>query len=227
MMKKKTIVKPAKAPSNGSRPLSEMAYNLLKDKLISAQYVPGQFLQETQISADLNLGRTPVNHALHRLQQEGLVEIIPRKGIIVRAESLSEIYLALEARTVVEPYCAGLCAERRSDVDLADLETINADYERLRTTGDKVRLMELDRQFHTKIAEISGNSLIADFLRSVHERMSRIWFLPLWQFHDFGLTGDEHASILAAMRERDSKAANDAMARHIESLRQRIMSAVV
>lgn len=71
--------------------------------------------------------------------------------------------------------------------------------------------MELDRQFHTKIAEISGNSQIADFLRSVHECMSRIWFLPLWQFHDFGLTGDEHASILAAMRERDSKAADDAM----------------
>ena len=228
VMKKKIMTKSGKKSlATGSKTLSETAYDLLKDKLISAKYVPGQFLQETQISADLNLGRTPVNHALHRLQQEGLVEIILRKGILVRAESLSEIYLALEARTVVEPYCAGLCAQRLTDIELAELEAINTEYEKVRSTADKVRLMELDRQFHTKIAEISGNSLIADFLRSVHERMSRIWFLPLWQFHDFSLTGNEHESILNAMRERNGEAADDAMARHIESLRQRIMAAVV
>lgn len=93
--------------------------------------------------------------------------------------------------------------------------------------SNKIRLMEADRQFHTKIAEISGNSLIADFLRSVHERMSRIWLLPLWQFHDFSLTGNEHETILNVMRERNGKAVDDAMARHTESLRQRIMAVAV
>ncbi|MBD9627080.1 GntR family transcriptional regulator [Ensifer sp. ENS06] len=226
-MKTKTGKKSAKDGSGGPKTLSETAYGLLKDRLISAKYVPGQFLQETQITADLGLGRTPVNHALHRLQQEGLVEIIPRKGILVRAESLTEIYVALEARMVVEPYCAGLCAERLTAANLEELEKISAEYERVRITSDKARLMELDRQFHTKIAEISGNNLIADFLRSVHERMSRIWFLPLWQFHDFSLTGNEHDSILNTIRERDGNAAKAAMAEHIESLRQRIMAAVV
>jgi GntR family transcriptional regulator, rspAB operon transcriptional repressor len=208
----------------GGKTLSEIAYEKLKDKLISAQYVPGQFLQETQVSADLGLGRTPVNHALHRLQQEGLLEIIPRKGILVKSDSLSEIYLALEARTLMEPYLASLCAERIDENQMAEVDSINAAYEAARGTGDKTRLMELDRAFHFKIAEIAGNRLLSDFLRSIHERMSRIWFLPLWQFHDFNVTAREHDDVIAAIRARKPKEAATAMVAHLESLRQRIMA---
>ncbi|MBX3567525.1 MAG: GntR family transcriptional regulator [Rhizobiaceae bacterium] len=211
----------AKAPKN----LSEQAYEQIKEKLISAQYVPGQFLQETQVSNDLRLGRTPVHQALHRLQQEGLVEIIPRKGVLVRSDSLSEIFLALEARALVEPYCAAQCAEKIQDADLQALRDLYANYEELRGTASKTKLMELDRQFHVKVAEATGNRLLADFLRTIHERMSRIWFLPLWQFHDFKQTGNEHGNLLAAIVERNPKAAAEAMSAHIESLRRRIMEA--
>lgn len=211
----------AKAPKN----LSEQAYEQIKEKLISAQYVPGQFLQETQVSNDLRLGRTPVHQALHRLQQEGLVEIIPRKGVLVRSDSLSEIFLALEARALVEPYCAAQCAEKIQDGDLEALRDLYANYEELRGSASKTKLMELDRQFHVKVAEATGNRLLADFLRSIHERMSRIWFLPLWQFHDFKLTGNEHGNLLAAIVDRNPKAAAEAMSAHIESLRRRIMEA--
>ena len=224
-MKKTTSAKSGTGTTKRDKSLSETAYELLKERLISAKYVPGQFLQETQISQDLALGRTPVNHALHRLQQEGLLEVIPRKGIIVRSDSLSEIYLALEARMVVEPYCARLCAERITAADYEQLESLNNQYEATRIGADKARLMEIDRQFHTKIVEISGNTLLADFLRTVHERMSRIWFLPLWQFNDFSVTGNEHASILDALKRRDAVVASEAMEKHIESLRQRIMAA--
>ena len=210
-----------KAPKN----LSEQAYEQIKEKLISAQYVPGQFLQETQVSNDLRLGRTPVHQALHRLQQEGLVEIIPRKGVLVRSDSLSEIFLALEARALVEPYCAAQCAEKIQEHDLKALQDIYDSYEGLRDTATKTRLMELDRQFHVKVAEATGNRLLADFLKSIHERMSRIWFLPLWQFHDFKLTGNEHGNLLAAIVDRNPQAAAQAMSTHIESLRRRIMEA--
>ncbi|OYU37841.1 MAG: GntR family transcriptional regulator [Pseudorhodobacter sp. PARRP1] len=207
------------------RTLSETAYGILKEKLISAQYVPGQFLQEAQVVDDLGMGRTPVHQALHRLQQEGLIEIIPRKGILVQSDSLSEIHLALETRLLIEPFCAGLTAERRTPEQLAELESICRAFDDGQADLTKKALMEMDRTFHARIAQFSGNHLLADFQRGVHDRMSRIWFLPTWHFHDFNMTSHEHGSIIDAIRARDAAAASAAMRSHVESLRLRIISA--
>lgn len=205
--------------------LSEHAYHLIKDRIISARYVPGQFLQEASICEELRLGRTPVHQALHRLQQEGLLDIIPRKGILIRAESLAEIFMALEARMLIEPYCAAQCAERASAAEIAELETMLEEYHRLSKDGEQAPMMEIDRRFHATIARIAGNDLLVEFLRPIQERMSRMWFLPHWQTRDFTMTEFEHDRLLAALKSRDGKAAADAMRAHIESLRLRILSA--
>jgi len=211
--------------SKASKPKSNKAYELIKNRLISAKYVPGQFLQAAQICAELKLGRTPVNQALHRLQQEGLVEIIPRKGTLVKSDSLNEIFLALEVRALLEPYCATRCAEKATASELEDLQRLIDEYDDSRDEADLGTLMELDRRLHIRIAEVAGNELLADFLRSTHERMSRIWFLPHWQFHDFGQTGREHNALFEAIKKGDGEAAGKAMLEHVESLRRRIMNA--
>lgn len=216
--------KPRGRGASPARTLAEHAYELIKERLVSARYVPGQFLQEASICAELKLGRTPVHQALHRLQQEGLLEIIPRKGILVRVESLTEVSTALEARTLVEPECAFRCAEKATDADLAALHALLAQYEKLRKTGDKIRLLQIDRRFHAMIAEIAGNQLIVDFLRPIHERLSRLGFLPHWQIHDFDMTGREHDKLMRALDRHDAGAARKAMREHIDSLRRRILS---
>ena len=215
---KKTELPPAKKRAAVSgKPLADRAYEQLKERIISARYLPGQFLQEGKICADLKIGRTPVHQALHRLHQEGLVEIIPRKGILINADSLSEILTALEARLLVEPYCAQQCAEKASLADIRIIEGLHEEYRRLKGEADKHKLMELDRRLHTQIGMIAGNWMLSDFLRPIHERMSRIWFLPHWQSHDFGTTGDEHDALLRAIKHRDGKAASAAMKTHLES----------
>lgn len=203
--------------------LADKAYEQVKDRLISAAYVPGQFLQEAQVCADLKLGRTPVHQALHRLQQEGLVEIIPRKGILVKSDSLSEIFLALEVRELVEPYCAALCAKKATDADIATMRGLLEEYESKRGQANKTELMKMDRRLHTMITEVAGNHLLTDFLRPIHERMSRIWFLPHWQNHDFRRTGSEHDALFKAIRNHDAKAAREGMKAHLASLRRRII----
>lgn len=224
MVTRDKMAKPSKVRTE-TVTIAEQAYVILKERLISAQYVPGQFLQEAQVVSDTGLGRTPVHQALHRLQQEGLIEIIPRKGILVRADSLSEIHLALETRALIEPYCAAQTAERRTPEQLAELEAICKAFDDGQATLGKKALMELDRQFHASLAQFSGNKLLAEFQRSIHDRMSRIWFLPTWHFHDFSKTGDEHEAIISAVRAKDGPAAASAMRQHVESLRQRIISA--
>lgn len=216
--------KPA-MPRGGT--LTEHAYQLIKERIISAKYVPGQFLQEASICDDLHLGRTPVHQALHRLQQEGLLDIIPRKGILIRTESLAEIFMALEARMLIEPYCAAQCAERATAAELAEIEELLEQYHKLSKDGDQAPMMEIDRHFHAAIARVSGNSLLVEFLRPIQERMSRMWFLPHWQVRDYTVTEREHDKLMQALKHRDSKAAADAMREHIESLRQRILSAKI
>lgn len=215
----------AAKPQARNGTLSEHAYKLIKGRIISAHYVPGQFLQEANICSDLELGRTPVHQALHRLQQEGLLDIIPRKGILIRSESLGEIFMALEARALIEPYCAAQCAERATDAQLLGLQELLDRYHQLHKDGDQTPMMEIDRQFHSTIATIAGNDLLVEFLRPVQERMSRMWFLPHWQVRDYQVTENEHDELMNALRNRDGKAAADAMRAHIESLRRRILTA--
>jgi GntR family transcriptional regulator, rspAB operon transcriptional repressor len=215
---------PRQRSAPNGKPLAERAYELLKERIISARYLPGQFLQEGKMCADLKLGRTPVHQALHRLHLEGLVEIIPRKGILIKADSLSEILVALEARLLVEPYCAAQCAEKASAGDIRTIENLHDEYRRLKNDSDKHKLMELDRRMHTQIAVASGNYLLSDFLRPIHERMTRIWFLPHWQSQDYGMTSDEHDILIRAIKNRSGVAARDAMRKHLESLKMRILS---
>ena len=219
--KKKTT----KRRSGKPRTLAEQAYAKIKDRLISATYTPGRFLQESEICADTKLGRTPVHQALHRLHQEGMLEIIARKGILISADSLSEIMVALEARALVESYCAGQCALRASEAEFAELRALLDKYVAVRESADKATLMDIDRQFHARIGEIAGNSLLVDFLRPIHERMSRIWFLPHWQFQDFNMTEGEHERLFSALCSRDAAGASTAMTGHIESLKRRITRA--
>lgn len=213
-----------KKAQTATETLADRAYEALKARIISARYVPGQFLQESKICDDLKIGRTPVHQSLHRLHQEGLVEIIPRKGILIKADSLSEILTALEARLLVEPYCATQCAEKASAQDVREIEALHREYKASKNEGDKHKLMELDRRLHTKIGLVAGNWMLSDFLRPIHERMSRIWFLPHWQSHDFGMTCDEHDDLVKSIKARDGKGAGAAMKAHLESLKVRILS---
>ena len=203
--------------------LGQVAYEMIKERLVSGQYLPGQFLQETSICDDLDLGRTPVHQGLHRLQQEGLLEIIPRKGILVRVESTAEILTALEVRGLLEPFCTMQCAEKATPDQIRELAEIHTEYKARLKTSDKMRLMDVDRRFHSRIAEIGGNHLIVEFLRPIHDRMSRLWVLPHWQSLDFDITGSEHEAIMSALTRRAGAAARKAAEQHIDSLRRRIV----
>jgi GntR family transcriptional regulator, rspAB operon transcriptional repressor len=210
-------------PAAPPKTLAQIAYEKIKERLVSGHYLPGQFLQETFICDDLDLGRTPIHQGLHRLQQEGILDIIPRKGILVRVESISEILTALEVRSLLEPFCTMQCAERANADELKELAEIHTEYKRRLKTGDKMKLMEVDREFHSRIAQIGGNYLIVEFLRPIHERMSRLWFLPHWQSFDFDITGSEHEAIMRAIESRAPAEASKVAQQHIDSLRRRIL----
>jgi DNA-binding GntR family transcriptional regulator len=216
----------ARAPA-ARKPLNVECYERIKHEIITLRFRPGEYLNEAQVSELLGIGRTPVHQALNRLMLEGMVEVIPRKGVIVRAISLNEVLEIIDVRVINETYCARLAAARASASDIAELSRILAESERGSSTPDTVRQMLLDRDFHSMLSRIAGNVVLADIMRSLHERSLRFWFISLRdQIHHNRVKG-EHRAILDAVKAHDPDAAEQAVRNHIESFRTNIMAYIV
>ena len=86
--------------------LKDRAYRVIKEKIISCEYPPNAILNEGQIQAEINVGRTPVREAISCLAQENLLRIIPKKGIIISELSINEILMTYDTRELIEPYAS-------------------------------------------------------------------------------------------------------------------------
>jgi DNA-binding GntR family transcriptional regulator len=206
--------------------LRERAYLEIKRRINRLEYRPGAYLNEALISRQLKIGRTPVHQALDRLMLEGLVQVIPRKGVVVQTVSLDQVLDILEARLVNEPHCAGLAAERASGHDIARMQELMASAGPLIRARDRERLMNLDRAFHRFISDSAQNSVVADILTMLNERSLRFWFIALADDLQLRRIDDEHRAILAAIQRRDRAKAEAAMRAHIESSRSHMMRAI-
>lgn len=199
------------------RSLRDEAYETIKQRIIMCVFRPGEALSEAQVSAALGLGRTPVRQAFDRLMRDGLVEVLPRKGIIVRPISQDEVRDMVEVRLLNEGFCARLAAERG---DAALVSALKANVHRggrAAADGDVAALMALDREFHAAISGGARNLVLGDILRNLHERAQRVWFVSLRDAGHHRRVVDEHAAIVDALAAGDADAAEQATRAHILS----------
>jgi DNA-binding GntR family transcriptional regulator len=202
--------------------LRDAAYEAIKHRIITCAFKPGEYINELQLSSVLKIGRTPVHQALDRLEFEGMVQVIPRKGVIVRPVSLNEVMQIIEVRLINEPHATRLAAEQANDADLAALEDVLTRTKHWGSLRNVENIMLLDREFHLFIARAAKNDVLTEVLRSLHERSLRFWFISLNAPDQFKRVLDEHGAILAAIRQRDANKADAAMRRHIQSFRSSV-----
>lgn len=202
--------------------LRDLAYEAIKHRIITCAFKPGEYVNEAGVAAMLGLGRTPVHQAIDRLMLEGMVEVIPRKGVIVKPVSLDEVMQIIEARLIVEPQGVGLAAARADETDLAALGDVLGRAQQWTSVRNVEQMMLLDREFHLALARAARNDVFADILRKLHERSLRFWFISLADISHHGAVQDEHQAILQAVRDRDANAAEAAMRLHIESFRKNV-----
>ena len=215
----KTLDKESAKPNS----LVAKAYEQIKEKIITLYFLPGQYLNEAAISSLLDVGRTPVHQALQRLELEGLVEIMPRKGVVVLPDSITEIIKILESRAAVEAELARAAAGRASVEDGRELLALANATKNTKSGTGMDDFISCDRAFHRKLAERSGNTVLSDFAQQLHERSIRYWYLHLWQTMDVQATTRQHAAIADAIAKHDGERAAAAMREHIESLKGRLM----
>jgi DNA-binding GntR family transcriptional regulator len=204
-------------------PLSQRAYEAIKERILSLELRPGQFINEAELCKLTGMGRMPVHQAVHRLMTDRLLKVIPRKGIIIGAESANEVDEALEARGAVEPHIAALAAERATPDQVKEIEKLLRQSRKFVDQRFRREFMALDRLFHAAVAEAAGNKMLVDAQRPLQERSARIWSVSVMRRPDgLRLTQEEHEAVFDAIRRGDRDAARRAMQVHIASLRRRM-----
>lgn len=203
--------------------LRDQAYEAIKDRIITCEFKPGACLNEASVSALLGLGRTPVHQALDRLMLEEMVEVIPRKGVIVKPVVLHDVLQMIDVRMINETHCARLAAERADESHIENLSRAIAQARRAIDRHDVHALMSLDREFHLQLASASKNLELTGILRKLNERSLRFWFISFTTPDHHRNFQQQHEAVYEAVSKRDPDAAGEAMRVHIEAFRKSVI----
>ena len=202
---------------------SDIAYERLKSGLTTLAYKPGEYLNASSLMTEFGLGRTPIIQALHRLATEGLVNILPRKGVMVAPLSIDDALHLIEVRMVNEALCVRLAAERISPKEIEQLEMLSQQIETAVRSRDLATVLTHDKQFHDKITLASGNPVLVELLGLLQARSQRFWALSLSNETHLDEVLEEHSEVLRALKHHDSKAAVLAIQKHIESFQHSLL----
>jgi DNA-binding GntR family transcriptional regulator len=148
---------------------------------------------------------------------EGMVEVIPRKGVIVKPVILQDVMQMIDVRMINETQCARLAAARADDTDIETLRNV-LDRARQAISGRDINsMMLLDREFHVQLAAASKNFELAEVLRKLNERSLRFWFISFTTPDHHRSFQEQHEAVFAAVRHRDADDAETAMRAHIDA----------
>ena len=194
--------------------LADQAYAALRDLIVSLELPPGALVTEPELVARLGIGRTPVREALRRLAQERLIDVYPRRGMLVTTVDVRELARLCEVRQALEPEAARLAAERATQADLEEISGLLAELRGTRRRDERT-LIALDRRIHAAIYRASHNRFLAETLEWYYTHALRIWMLGL-ERTSLSAAVHEHASLLDAIRRGNGTRAADLMRAHVE-----------
>jgi DNA-binding GntR family transcriptional regulator len=187
--------------------------------IVSLELAPGDPIREPELTAQLGIGRTPIREALRRLALERLVEVFPRRGMVVTTVDVRDLARLCEVRAVLEPEAARLAAERATK---PDLEVINALIEELRDPRrrDDRALIDLDERIHRAVYRTSHNQLLEETLDWYYTHALRIWMLALDRTRTLQSAVLEHHDLLDAIARGKGERAAELMRAHVEHFEQ-------
>lgn len=194
--------------------LKLQAYNIIKEKIINCEYAPNTLLNEEALRDEVNASRTPIRDALSRLEQEGLILILPKKGIMVSGLSISEINMIFEVRMLVEPY-----ALEHYGCTLPDQVFLDsyAQLTEFAGNGFSEAFFAKDDAFHHMIVSAVKNRFLLQTYDSI-QTQNRRFRVMTGQIQDDrpAKTIEEHMAIVRACLKKDWKLAAEAMRVHLQ-----------
>lgn len=196
--------------------LKQFAYTSIKEKILYCEYRPNTYLSEDFLCEELNISRTPVRDALSRLEQEHLITILPKKGILVTPVTSEVINMVFEGRLLLEPYivenyCSDLPIEK-----IEYMKNITTQYELAIKKGDESLYYELDNAFHTCIISQCTNHYLLQTYEVLQNQDQRLRILTGTILKERLLvTIKEHNDVLSHLESGDLKAASVLLKTHL------------
>jgi DNA-binding GntR family transcriptional regulator len=198
------------ANGGASEPLAEQAYRLIEEEIVTLALKPGAVLSEQALAASTGIGRTPIREALQRLAREGLVTILPRKGILVSDINPRNQLLVLEVRRELERLLSRAGAERATREQRARLDEIARGMDQAAKTNDDIVFMRLDREMNQLVVDAAHNDYAARSMKLLQGLSRRFWYMHYRLAADLPLCARLHAAQARAIAKSDAELAGDA-----------------
>lgn len=206
-----------KVNMNEYLPLRDVVFNTLRQAILKGELEPGERLMEIQLADRLGVSRTPIREAIRKLELEGLVLMIPRKGAEVAKISEKSLRDVLEVRRSLEELAIELACQRMTEEDIKELEEAQEAFRNAIQSADAMTIAETDEHYHDIIYNGTGNNRLVQILNNLREQMYRyrVEYLKREEAHPQLIA--EHAEIIEYISKGEKKAATDVMCKHIDN----------
>ncbi|MCQ2373628.1 MAG: GntR family transcriptional regulator [Phascolarctobacterium sp.] len=205
------------------KPLRELVCENIRQAIIDGTFSPGERLMEIQLADEMGVSRTPVREAIRKLELEGFVVMIPRRGTYVADISIKDITEIYEIRISLDVLAAGLAAERITDEELATLNNYMIEISKQVPSMNMEKIVELDTAFHNVLYTASRNERLVSIINNLREQLTGIRGRSMSYPGRLIETMDEHRALVDSIAARDPERAQRAARVHIENAEQTLM----
>lgn len=207
-------------------PLRDVVFNTLRQAILKGELKPGERLMEIALAERLGVSRTPIREAMRKLELEGLVVMIPRRGAQVANITEKDLNDVLEVRIALENMAIEKACKRMSEEELDRLWQAAREFERTMAEGNLVRLAEADVAFHEIIYQASDNCRLIQVLNNLREQIYRYRVEYLKEEETRNVLVKEHEELYNAVKARDVERAQEISFEHIENQRKAIIHTI-
>lgn len=204
-------------------PLRDVVFNTLRQAILTGEMKPGERLMEIHLANKLGVSRTPIREAIRKLELEGLVIMIPRRGAEVAQITWKNLKDVLEVRKALDVLAIELACERMTEEELQKLYRACETFKETTKTGDLRKIAETDVTLHDIIVISTGNNRLVQLVNNLSEQMYRYRFEYIKDISQHERLIKEHNDIYESILNRDRKSAADAVRRHIDNQEEAII----
>ena len=213
-------------PAAESKPIREIAYETLKHAIITGELPAGSRIVETDYAERMHISRTPLREALRKLERDGLVEYMLRRGVVVRAFTLADVEEIYTIRNALEMLTLPAIVANATENDIQNLREILAEMDVLEAQSDINALSPQARSFHTALTAISGQKRIIRAIDGQDEYITRFSALSIAKEDRRHAAHMEHHELVNLVEKRDLEGFEQLMRKHIERSKQNCLAAL-
>ena len=204
-------------------PLRDVVFNTLRQAILTGELKPGERLMEIHLADRLGVSRTPIREAIHKLEREGLVTIMPRRGAEVAQITEKSMNDVLEVRRALDALCVELACDRITEEGLEKLKAACEHFEQCVKTKDNKKIAQADVALHDIIVQATGNQRLIQLVNNLSEQMYRYRFEYIKDSSQHKTLVEEHRIIYQSIVAKDKETAAAAARTHIDNQEKAII----